>query len=236
MSAHSRIKEHGPIGSLAEFVAVSGEIIRASGLKQSAAGVWWRGQSNASWQLLPSLYRGSIPYELERETVRDFKLKSLPFIRGIKPTLEVEWLFLMQHHGAPTRILDSTESPLVALYFSVADFENQEDAVVWALHPWILNIVTIGSQTIAASNSVHVKDWIIDTDDTEIARAPVAKLPIAVRVEYGFNRAHSQRGMATIHGERKTPINALKAEVNEARIFEYVKTTPLTEDNNRKIT
>jgi len=44
----------------------------------------------------------------------------------------VDWLALMQHHGAPTRMLDWTRSPYVALYFAIED-PSDEDACLWAI-------------------------------------------------------------------------------------------------------
>jgi hypothetical protein len=48
----------------------------------------------------------------------------------------IEWLALMQHHGAPTRLLDFSRSPFIAAFFSFEQcfIRNDVDVAVWAIN------------------------------------------------------------------------------------------------------
>ncbi len=51
----------------------------------------------------------------------------------------LEWLALMRHHDAPTRLLDWTRSPYVAAFFAVADATPKDEPVIWAVDAMKLN-------------------------------------------------------------------------------------------------
>jgi hypothetical protein len=91
----------------------------------------FRGMSRADTDLTSSLVRlGGDAHELERHLLRNFR-KYAP--RGAVPVDSVSnWLALGQHHGLPTRLLDWTYSPYVALHFVTAHLERyDEDGAVW---------------------------------------------------------------------------------------------------------
>lgn len=107
-------------------------------------GPWFRGQRQASWDLIPSLYRFDPPWDrsirvLEDEIRQEFEVRA-PSLTSERPRNMWEWYALMQHCGAPTRLLDWTEGALIALYFAVRDKPIEAtDAAVWVLDPWELN-------------------------------------------------------------------------------------------------
>ena len=99
--------------------------------------LWFRGQSHKDWTLVPSLFRHARGMAGEAAMIKLFKQQSRPHLREM-PASEWEWLFLMQHHRLPTRLLDWTQSPLVGLYFALFDKENRhaaDDAALWFLDP-----------------------------------------------------------------------------------------------------
>lgn len=85
---------------------------------------WFRGQSKSSWRLEPSLARSPTWLSKEAALIKRFRQNATAMIQA-RPADDWEWLFLMQHHGLPTRLLDWSENPLVALYFATG--EHRED-------------------------------------------------------------------------------------------------------------
>lgn len=105
----------------------------------------FRGQPDSAWSLLPSLPRilsasgltASDGMEIERLALAQFKKHahlhlSQRWLRDVHSDLS--WWGLMQHYGAPTRLLDWTASPFVAAYFAVIS-HPESDGALWVFHP-----------------------------------------------------------------------------------------------------
>lgn len=87
--------------------------------------------------LLPKIARYHLKdgEAVEREMLADFQRRSL-HLMDMKPGTQWDWLALAQHHGMATRLLDWSENPLIALWFSIANSTevNTHYAVVWGFH------------------------------------------------------------------------------------------------------
>ncbi len=103
------------------------------------ATVLFRGQRDATWGLVPRLGRTKFRkqavrdlLEIEQDLFNEFDRLSVPYISGRGLTSTWDKLALAQHHGLPTRLLDWTTNPLVALWFAVEAPATKVDAAVWA--------------------------------------------------------------------------------------------------------
>ena len=112
----------------------------------------FRGHRDASWSLVTTLDRALWKtISIEKDGIcntsatkvnpaRNERAALLEFQRGAHhyyastPASDqiVDWLALMQHFGAPTRLLDWTRSPYVALYFAMQG-DSAGDSALWAI-------------------------------------------------------------------------------------------------------
>ena len=87
-----------------------------------------RGQKNKSWEIRPSAFRNNL-LSRESELVKDAYLRAPLEFSNLGP---FEQLTKLQHYGLPTRLLDVTLNPLVALYFACEPYSRFQDILALA--------------------------------------------------------------------------------------------------------
>jgi len=158
---------------------------------------WWRGQRHADWNLQPSLYRLGFASKEVNLNAR-FRLMAKAR-RGEVPDSSdaLGWLFLMQHYRLPTRLLDWSQSPLVALYFAI-ERPDDTDAALWALSPTRLNSIEAKTASICMPHSRTVGLLGAQAFRRDSERADTRIL--AVLTEEADLRHLVQQSSFTLHG------------------------------------
>lgn len=97
----------------------------------------FRGQC-VYYPLLPSISRNNAPDSVlihERQLIEQFKKAAEPCLH-LMPKTEWDWLVVAQHHGLPTRLLDWSYDPYIALWFALEkSSKNGSKPEVWVLKP-----------------------------------------------------------------------------------------------------
>ncbi len=84
----------------------------------------YRGQSNESYKLIPKAFRGDYIKIDDRDAFNYFKRNSVIHF-NVSITNDWEYLAFAQHYNIPTRLLDWSLNPLVALFFAVNEMKNE---------------------------------------------------------------------------------------------------------------
>ncbi|MFA6971109.1 MAG: FRG domain-containing protein [Gallionella sp.] len=189
--------------------------------KKHSGAVWYRGQARSEWSLSPGYMRINNPPS-ESTLLMRFKQSAAMLIEKT-PRDSFDWLFLMQHFGVPTRLLDWSESPLVGLYFAVENLaiDGAHDGALWLLDPSELN----------KNANIYNRDeigYIPSFEDEELKGYSVESLaqnrktqllPVATIATRNNARIQAQLGVFTIHHHQNIAIEDVG---NSSHIIKYV--------------
>ena len=118
------------LGDSSEVTSVSDFIEKVVMLnKEAGTEVFYRGHADENWELKPSIFRKPNGVEIEHQLFRDMVAHTPQSFSGCKSALD--YLVQMQHYELPTRLLDVSTNPLVALYFACQP--TKDDALAGAL-------------------------------------------------------------------------------------------------------
>lgn len=191
--------------------------------------LWFRGQGKATYKLSPSIHRHtSITnsdklFTMEKKLLTRYRERSVPYL---KSQLNDNWelLFLMQHFGMPTRLLDWTENPLIALFFALSSSQKNdngdydEDAAVWIMSPSKWNETIFRGQSynggaMSPSDGFVNNGYSLDTDVRYLNEYPVAILGI-----HNSPRIVAQRGSFCLFGKCLDAMDDIYSRTGDDRV------------------
>ncbi len=139
----------------------------------------FRGHGSLDWELETSIERlcnrihGNLTYtkELEIELLREFQRRYHFYSTNIPRESDLlQWLSIMRHNGAPTRLLDFTYSIYIAAYFAVEEYvamKSSKGSDIYGFDIWAINSTVLGETVRLNSKRLAPKKSIEDNVNSD---------------------------------------------------------------------
>lgn len=187
-------------------------------------GVWYRGQRN-DWSLKSGLFRLYDDLEMVSYKERGLYVEFLSLSQMQHNKRDFELLFLMQHHKMPTRLLDWSESFMVALFFACENWNPSLKPVLWMLSPKRLNGKARGDFDIlnpAVGDERLYEKLIHKATDKDIFEHTIPIFPMR-----NSFRLIAQHGVFTMQGNTVLPLEEeFNGELISERIVSKIVLSP----------
>lgn len=185
---------------------------------KEASELWFRGHSKEIYQLRPNFFRDRENLEeiklkeLETKLNRAFNEKAISFLKysgddnDDSPYASWRKFFLMQHYGAPTRLLDWTENAITAICFALFDHKLNStpdtDAHVWILNPsrWNNRVNTNLKSPASIDNNASDPYQPLPNKTSHLA----SERPLAIYGMHNNSRISRQQGTFVVFPAGKT--------------------------------
>lgn len=178
----------------------------------------FRGEAKADYTLIPALYRTTtsqdITYKIymesdcERSIIHQFITEAMSYADSISTEDIFRWVQYAQHFGVPTRLLDWTANPLVALYFACCS-NPQANGKIYILHP------DLYAQIVNKDNKNNMIGKTIKDEvyKTIWEKEKTFSYPIIFKPYYFDKRMSAQSSWFMVWGERKKPLDKIIEEL-----------------------
>lgn len=227
------------IHNISEFLGVLNRYKNEFSTTSHNDNFMFRGMSTASWKLLPGIFREYSKPETtsdvvsqkqyrkmyrsnESEILAHFRKEASGFLTNISQNDDFTWLQYAQHYGVPTRLLDFTANPLVALYFSCQS-ESKDDSVVWIIN---INNFQRWSHDEDICKSTNTREIVIDRIMCEMRgdfihmenskRPPLKERPLFFLPPYIDQRMSAQASRFMLWGTNQFALE------DTPKLFEFV--------------